>query len=214
MITVRALRPRSGRFMAKRSRGSARCRPWSNGTPTFRRLKYCSKKRRRPPSCSSAQKTELIVPTLHELQRSLRRSIIERENAEAAAQVIGDGLDPAERLGIYRNTLISSLTTALRLCYPAIHRLVGADFFDSVAQLYVEQQPPHSAYLDDYGGEVPDFLARFPPAASLCYLPDVARLEWAVNRALHAVDAQPLDLELLAEVEPVNHGRVRFVPHP
>src|SRR5208337_3711682 len=29
-------------------------------------------------------------------------------------------------------------------------------------------------------------LSGFPPAASLDYLPDVARLEWAINRALHA----------------------------
>ena len=80
------------------------------------------------------------MPTLHELQRSLRRSIVERETTAAAAQVIGDGLTPAERLSVYRNTFVSSLTNALRLCYPAVHRLVGADFFDSVAQLFIQEQ--------------------------------------------------------------------------
>jgi len=154
------------------------------------------------------------VPTLHELQRSLRRSIVERETTAAAAQVIGDGLTPAERLSVYRNTFVSSLTNALRLCYPAVHRLVGADFFDSVAQLFIQEQPPHSAYLDEYGAEFPEFVARFPPAAALCYLADIARLEWAVNRALHARDAQRLELELLADVEPIDHGRVCFVPDP
>ena len=45
----------------------------------------------------------------------------------------------------------------------------------------------------------PEFLARFPPAASLAYIADVARLEWAVNRALHAPDAAPLDVARLAD---------------
>jgi hypothetical protein len=49
---------------------------------------------------------------------------------------------------------------------------------------------------------------------SLAYLADVARLEWAVNRALHAPDAQPLDASTLATVAPSDHERVCFVALP
>ena len=44
--------------------------------------------------------------------------------------------------------------------------------------------PPRTAWLDAYGTEFPEFLEHFEPAASLAYLPDVARLERAVGRAM------------------------------
>jgi Putative DNA-binding domain len=39
---------------------------------------------------------------------------------------VANGVGGAARLNIYRNTFIGNLTTALRLVYPAIHRLVGS----------------------------------------------------------------------------------------
>ncbi len=116
-------------------------------------------------------------------------------------------------LNVYRNPFIGSLTTALRLVYPAIHRLVGALFFESAAGLFIEAGPPRSAWLDEYGTSFPEFLAGFAPAAALPYLPGVARLERAVNRALHASDDPPLDLSRLAAVEAADHGNIAFVPH-
>ncbi|MGA7803702.1 MAG: hypothetical protein WCB02_03650, partial [Bradyrhizobium sp.] len=52
------------------------------------------------------------------------------------------------------------------------------------------------------------------PAASLPYLPDVAELEWAVSRALHAPDAERLDPARLAEVAPEDCGRLRLIAEP
>ncbi|HEV8553689.1 MAG TPA: DNA-binding domain-containing protein [Casimicrobiaceae bacterium] len=153
-------------------------------------------------------------PPLLELQHAMRRSIVERDDAEAAAFVIADGIDPAARLGIYRNTFASVLTNALRLSYPAVHRLVAAECFEGTARLFMEEQPPQYANLDDYGAGFPDFLARFPPVAVLAYLPDVARLEWAVSRALHAPDVPPLDLGRLAALTEDEQARVCFAPHP
>ena len=69
-------------------------------------------------------------------------------------------------------------------------------------------------YLDDYGAEFPEFLRSFEPAAALVYLGDVARLEWAVGRALHAADVEPLDLKRLAALAPQDQARVCLVPHP
>ena len=154
------------------------------------------------------------MPALRELQHALYRSLVERDDGDAAAHIRADGLAAAERLSIYRNTFFGSLTNALRLSYPAVHRLVGAEFFEAVAQEFIEAQPPRGAYLDEYGAEFPDFLVRFPAAESVPYLPDVARLEWAVSRALHAPDATPLDVAALCAVGEGDHDRVRFVPHP
>jgi hypothetical protein len=148
---------------------------------------------------------ELRAPSLPELQRAFARGA-------AVEHVVADGIDPLERLAVYRNTFASALTRALRLSYPAVERLVGAEFFEGAARASIDEDPPRSACLDDYGAGFADFLARLGPAASLEYLPSVARLEWAVNRALHASDAAPLDLARLARADDL--AQLRFSPHP
>jgi hypothetical protein len=152
------------------------------------------------------------VPTLLELQRAMRASLVDRNDGPAAG-MLADNV-PAERLNIYRNTFVSGVTKALRLSFPAIHRLVGKDFFEGAAAVFIARQPPRAAYLDDYGADFPQFLSFFEPAASLEYLADVARLEWAVNRAIHALDIEPLDLVRLETLAPEDQARVSFVPHP
>jgi hypothetical protein len=152
------------------------------------------------------------VSTLLELQRAMRASLLER-NDGAAAAMLADNV-PVDRLNVYRNTFVSSVTKALRLSYPAVHRLVGNDFFEGAAAVFIVQQPPRAAYLDDYGADFPQFLSGFEPAASLEYLADVARLEWAVTRAIHALDVEPLDLARLETLAPEDQVCVSFVPHP
>lgn len=152
------------------------------------------------------------VPTLLETQRAMRASLVDGDDAAAAALVTGHV--GADRLNIYRNTFVTGVTKALRLTYPAVHRLVGAEFFEGAAAQFIAQHPPCAAYLDEYGVEFPDFLGSFQPAASLAYLGDVARLEWAVGRAIHAADVEPLDLTRLAALSPEDQVRVCFVPHP
>jgi len=154
------------------------------------------------------------MPTLLEVQPAVHRTVVARDDAGAAAYIVADGLFPEARLNIYRNTLIGTLTTALRLSFPAVHHLVGAEFFERAARIFMEAQPPRSAYLNDYGEAFPGFLSGFAPAASVPYLSDVARLEWAVNRALHAIDVGPLDLSALSALDPADQSRIAFVPHP
>jgi hypothetical protein len=152
------------------------------------------------------------MPTLHETQRAMRTWLVDGERDAAAAQ-LADGLSP-DRLDIYRNTFVANATRALRLTYPAVHKLVGDDFFQAAAASFVAQHPPRSACFDDYGEVFAAFLADFQPALSLAYLADVARIEWAVSRAIHADDVAPLDLARLVALSPEEQERVSFVPHP
>src|SRR5258706_7278728 len=152
------------------------------------------------------------MPMLLEPQRSISAAILSRESDEAVHFIVGEGIAASERLNIYRNTFLASLTSALRISFPAVHRLVGAEFFDGAAQCFIEAEPPQSANLYLYGAGFAHFLARFPPAASLAYLADVARLEWAVNCALHAPDVPPLASECFAAAAPA--GPTPFVLGP
>src|SRR5215472_19335822 len=167
-----------------------------------------------PRRSSTAPGKRSPMPTLLELQRAAGRSIIAGDDALAARHVLADGLSPQARLGIYRNNFIANVATALRLSYPAIHRLVGAEFFEGAARIFIAAEPPRRADLDAYGEGFPEFLAGFPPAGALRYLPGVARLEWAVNRALHAPDMEPLDLARLGTVAAADRDRIAFLPHP
>jgi len=77
------------------------------------------------------------MPTLLELQRAVYRGLVAAEEGFCAAHVVADRIVGEARLNVYRNTLIGNLTTALRLVYPAIHRLVGGPFFESAARLFI-----------------------------------------------------------------------------
>ena len=155
----------------------------------------------------------MTVPTLLEIERAIARSLLTGDDA-AAPYILAEGLLPQARLAIYRNTFAEKATTALRLSYPAVCRLVGAEFFEGAARLYLEKEPPGRADLDAYGEGLGDFLAGFPPARGLPYLGDVARLEWAVARAHHAPDVEPIDVEALAAIAPEERHRLAFRPHP
>jgi len=164
------------------------------------------------PTLREPMRREMRPETvLLDLQRAMRKSILACYDGEIVA-MLAEGV--SDRLNVYRNTVMAGLTNALRLSFPAVLRLVGPEFFEGAAAIFVAEHAPRAACLDHYGAEFPDFLGRFPPAASLAYLADVARLELLANRALHAADVRPLALDQLAAVPPQDYHRVRFDPHP
>jgi hypothetical protein len=154
------------------------------------------------------------MPSLREVQTAVQRSMLTGNDDSAREFLIGAGVEPDELLAVHRNTILGALANALRLSFPVVHALVDADFFAEAAQTFARERPPQCADLNAYGAEFPDFLQHFEPAATLAYLPDVARLEWAVNRALRAPDAQALDTARLADIASIDQGRVCFVAHP
>jgi hypothetical protein len=154
------------------------------------------------------------VPTLPELQVAFRTALLGGDDAIAREAVQGDGLAPAARLAIYRHHVTDTLTQVLAGTFPVICRLVDPRFFAYAADRYLRAEPPTSSCLFEYGATFPDFLASFGPCRHLAYLPDVARLEWAVNVAFHADDASPLDPVVFAAVPEAAAGRLRLRLHP
>ena len=90
---------------------------------------------------------------------------------------------PERHFQVYRNNIIESLTTALKAIYPVTERLVGEGFFRYTTASYIPAHRPVSGNLHDFGEKFFSFLASFPPASELTYLPDVARLEWAMHES-------------------------------
>lgn len=144
----------------------------------------------------------------------MKAALLTGSDGVAEAAVVPNGIAAAARLQVYRNNVIGNLTGALRLTFPAVEQLVGPDFFAAAAARFIAAEPPRRANLYDWGDGFPAFLEAFTPAASLPYLADVARLEWAIGRALHAPEAPALDMQTLAGLAVEQQDAVRFRAHP
>jgi hypothetical protein len=132
------------------------------------------------------------------LQQAFARALLDPQQACPAGLISANGSDPALRFAVYRNNVLSSLVDALASTYPVLCQLVGEEFFRAMAQLYVQQAPPRSPLLVQYGEDFADFVETFAPTASLPYLADVARLEVLRVKAYHAEDAAPIAMAQFA----------------
>lgn len=107
-------------------------------------------------------------------------------------------LTAARRSAIYRHNVLTNLGNALADTTPVVHRIVGDAFFRAAATAYFREAPSRTGNLNDVGAGWADFLERYPPAQSLPYLADTARLEWAWHECFHAADDTPFDPGRLA----------------
>ncbi|MBW3510989.1 DUF692 family multinuclear iron-containing protein [Janthinobacterium sp. NKUCC06_STL] len=134
-------------------------------------------------------------------------------DAEAALPAFAGEAVP-QRFSLYRGNLSATWRRTLGHAYPVVLALVGEAFFAGLARAYGRQYPSDSADLNEFGARFADFLASFPHVATLPYLPDMARLEWAVHLAHYAADAQGLAPESLAALHPDQLEARRFRLHP
>jgi hypothetical protein len=165
-------------------------------------------------ACWKRRRAGTVMPALRELQSLFRESLLAGDEEAVMEQIEGDGLDPRARLAVYRHHIFTSLTAVLEAAYPVVCRLVDRRFFAYAADAFIRQHPPTGPCLAEYGAAFPDFLAGFPPCEGLPYLPDVARLEWAIHRASETAPTAPLDHPRLSAVAPVDMPRLRFAMDP
>lgn len=107
--------------------------------------------------------------------------------------LVEDAPGAAARLAIHVHHFRLTLIDALAATFPVIRRVVGEAFFTAAARRYVLSEPPRRPCLFEYGEGFPVFISALPETHALVYLADLARLEWAINRARHADDVPPLD---------------------
>ena len=157
------------------------------------------------------------MPTLRELQNAFRAEVLAMqalpEAARATPFILEDGLGAPERLQIHRNHIYTTLSEALAGIYPAVQAMVGEAFFQAVANRFVAEAPPSEPMLYSYGDQFAAFLAGFGPATGLPYLPDLARLEWALHSSFHAPDEDALTSEALGAVPQDALSELNLFPH-
>ncbi|MFQ5483428.1 MAG: DUF2063 domain-containing protein [Nitrospinaceae bacterium] len=154
------------------------------------------------------------MPNLRQTQSLFLDAVLDPGGAGPAPWIAGGELSPEKRLLLYRDQILTNWEDALGNVFPVVSRLVGASFFNAAARRFSLLSPAKSGDLRGFGRGFPDFLKGWTPAATLVYLPDVARLEWAVHTVLEAPEAPPLDLDRLAGTPVDQYHRLRFRLHP
>ncbi len=158
--------------------------------------------------CVKAQ--PLDIPAT--VQQRFGAALFDRSEDAGLAPLLKEG--GTARMALYRGNLQAGWMRALGEAYPVIRQLVGEEFFEGLAPAYGTAYPSQDPDLAGFGANLPAFLDSFGPAASIPYLPDVARLEWAVHRAYLAPDMAPENIALLAGLSPEALDAARFTLHP
>jgi hypothetical protein len=154
------------------------------------------------------------MQSLAERQRTFAAALLDSALPTPVGLIGPDGRSSARRFAVYRNNVMVGLAQTLKDAFPAVHRIVGPEFFQAMARAYVVIEPPRSPMMFDCGAGFPDFIDHFEPATVLPYLSDVARIERAWTEAYHEAEALPIGPSAFAEIGPDQLPAVSLVLHP
>lgn len=151
---------------------------------------------------------------LNDIQRRFKETILDHPDVVAnppsdlAAVFEAGDIALADRLKVYRNNIVGSLTDVMVASFPSLEKLVGLEFLEGMARSFILENPPSHGCLSFYGQDFPAFIDGFAPAKGLPYLSDVARLEVALNDAYYAKDDTALSADILARIAPEDLGNI------
>lgn len=154
------------------------------------------------------------MQSLLEFQRRCVAALLDPALAPHAPRVRANGISPIERLAVYRNNVFQNYRRALASTYPAIERLVGAAYFTRLCDAYVRRYRSRAGDVGEQGAWFADFLSEHDGARDHGYLPDVARLEWAIECVFSEADRTKLDLARLADIAPEHYPSLRLLVAP
>lgn len=153
--------------------------------------------------------------SLAQLQQSFAQGLKYQTEAEDC-DIISDKFSATERLQIYRNNFVISLTEALQATYPMLLAVLGEECFDAIARYYILSHPLSEGDVSRYGSHFDDVISHFPQVtAAAPYASDLARFEWTIDKAQQTFgqtqeqsSLQPL--ETIHSLSEQQHSRVIF----
>lgn len=148
--------------------------------------------------------------SLRSLQERCYRAFLLGEAEPLLPELMSREIPAPISIQVYQNNARETYRKALAANYPVVERLVGDDCFRGFALKYMRDYPSTSGDLQRFGATLPDFLCEHYRDSRFAYLPDVARLEWAVEEVQLSRESGPLDLDALSRIEPEHYTEVRF----
>lgn len=152
--------------------------------------------------------------TFLEIQKEMREAILAAPSRALLDEIESDRIPARRRLNVYRNHFRKSLATGLADVYPATRELLGERYFDAMAGFYVAVRPPRDPRICRYGYDFPRFLSGRDELEDSPYVPEVARLEWAIAELGDAPDMTAIDWSAFQRMAGNLAGavQIRFAP--
>lgn len=136
---------------------------------------------------------------LKQLQSNFSAAVFSNQRQLIAEAVLPQGeLSAEQRVGIYRNSVHGILWQYLASLYPVCNQLVGEKFFEGFSDLFIDQYPPTTPFLSDYGDGFAALMREREAFANMRWINQVAELEWARHQAWNAINQSVSNFSLLA----------------
>ncbi len=152
--------------------------------------------------------------TLAELQDLFQRAVMDGDDAILAG-IPGNGRTTSDvLLGVYRYAYRARLTEILAADHPHLKRLMGADAFKALADVYITAHPSDTPNVRWFSRKLPNFLKETEPFSKRKELAEIAELEHSLALAFDAADQTHLTLEALQSIAPEAWADLQFESHP
>src|SRR5262245_60827514 len=98
---------------------------------------------------------------LREIQENFKDIILDPAQLDKTLFRQDQGICLENRMKVYRNNVMSSLTDAVLAGFPLTQKLVGKPFLEQAARLYVADNLPAAGNLNGYGKTFPAFMRSY-----------------------------------------------------
>ncbi|EAQ52112.1 MULTISPECIES: DNA-binding domain-containing protein [Vibrio] len=136
------------------------------------------------------------------------------QNSGEHCDIVSDHFTDEQRIQIYRNNFVISLSEVLAATYPLTEMLVGEECFQQMARQHVLSYPLTSGDVSGYGEHFEQTIQAFPAVIEAApYLCEVAIYEWNKDSLMRSVSESKADqrpLAGLADVPPEQQGALVF----
>lgn len=160
---------------------------------------------------------------LSKLQHTFQDCVLHPGQPDATAWVSASGrADPETQLSIYSYAYAARLKEVLGNDYPAVLMAIGDDYFNALADDYIQAHPSHYFSLRDFGRDLPGFIAALiqqheHPAIqwqAMPWLHELTLFEWTLGQAFDAADVTSLTEQDMAAIPPEAWPDLKFTLHP
>ena len=151
--------------------------------------------------------------SLADVQLEFANALRYQNNGEHC-NIVSDHFTDEQRIQVYRNNFVISLSEVLAATYPLTKMLVGEECFQQIARQHVLNYPPTSGDVSGYGEHFEQTIQAFPAVIEAApYLCEVAMYEWKKDSLMRRVSESHVDLHplaVLADVPPEQQGALVF----
>jgi len=122
-------------------------------------------------------------------------------------------LSSLERIDIYRRGYHARLIECLVDDYPVLAHALGEEMFEALSRRYIARHPSRAPSLNYFGRHMAEFC-RTQPLPEPAFAADLATLEWAIVRCIHAPTAAVIGFEDLGQIANEQWPSARFRVNP